>query len=388
MFSCNRKSGIQKINIETVQNNIFTDKNSTTFLCNNIEKNEIIKLDNLIEDYLYVKLETSDSCLIGKIDQISIKNDRIYIADYNQSKSFYVFNKQGRSLFTINREGKGPGEYTTIQGFSINESMGEIVLLVNGCRLLVFDFMGKYKKEIVLGIWCVNFKILMDKYYIIECGFRNNSDHVIGDPYNILYYDLNGKILKKSMKYKFSTDRHYVNFTSLQQNEDEILYKSYLDNILWAVSEDTMQVYCTIDYEDNTPPEDFWNNFRANNDVIQRNKKINKINYVQTHSIKQIDNLLFCLCSVRGNVKNAIFNTQNKKCIAQGDYFVLSTGKSLFSFASSTLEIHSEGISFIIEPFLIVNNQNSISDLGPKEVQAFSDINEQSNPIIFFAKLK
>ncbi|MDR2472501.1 MAG: 6-bladed beta-propeller [Tannerella sp.] len=79
-----------------------------------------------------IPLETTDEALIAEIDEIEIRNDRIYIMD-QLARSVYVFDMTGKYLNRINKVGQGPGEYGFLSYMAVTDS-----------TVIVFDhFMDK-----------------------------------------------------------------------------------------------------------------------------------------------------------------------------------------------------------------------------------------------------
>mgnify|MGYP000202535794 CR=1 FL=1 len=72
---------------------------------------EKISDNQLLEQYRFVKLETNESCLLGAIDQIEVFANKIYILDSYQTKSIYVFDKEGKYLNRLEGNRRGPGEF-------------------------------------------------------------------------------------------------------------------------------------------------------------------------------------------------------------------------------------------------------------------------------------
>jgi hypothetical protein len=102
---------------------IFFDKFS------NISPSEILKQS-------FIKLETTDDCLLGYCDQIaSIKKLLLILYD----NKVFVFDRKGSYLTQINRKGQGPGEYLSITSFFINEK-DNVICLIDGVNRKVLFF--------------------------------------------------------------------------------------------------------------------------------------------------------------------------------------------------------------------------------------------------------
>ena len=66
-----------------------------------------------------IPLETNESCLIGGIHKIQVFDQYILVADFTIN-SLFVFNKEGRFIRRIGGIGQGPGEFVSINDFTID----------------------------------------------------------------------------------------------------------------------------------------------------------------------------------------------------------------------------------------------------------------------------
>ena len=84
----------------------------------------------------FVELETSDSCLMGKIGQIEYKGDTLFILDY-VNYNVLAFNSKGAFLGMIGKKGNGPGELVSPQSIALNLGETELYLIDSGRRKLI-----------------------------------------------------------------------------------------------------------------------------------------------------------------------------------------------------------------------------------------------------------
>ena len=87
-----------------------------------------VKSSDIIAEHTYIKLESSDSSLLGSVNQIEISGDRIYILDRDKTNSIFVFSMQGKFVQKLEAKGNGPGEFIAPQSFKI-DSNGYIYVL-------------------------------------------------------------------------------------------------------------------------------------------------------------------------------------------------------------------------------------------------------------------
>lgn len=121
--SCSRnKSGKTEIQIS---GNISADSMQTIKV--EVEDYNFEHLGNYLKAVSYVRLAPDP--LVGAVEEIQIKNDRIYLRD--NLKRIICYDMQGRFIFKIDAVGAGPGEYTSINAFAVNERDKELVIYDN-----------------------------------------------------------------------------------------------------------------------------------------------------------------------------------------------------------------------------------------------------------------
>ena len=128
-------------------------------------------LKNIVDSTVaIIPLETSDHCLISKIDKIEIADNCIYIQD-NLAQSIYIFDMEGKYINKINRRGQGPGEYANLSYMTVTDST--IVILDHHTRKC-FEYSKNTltflrEERIFEKIWCTEvFTLPGSTYYINE----------------------------------------------------------------------------------------------------------------------------------------------------------------------------------------------------------------------------
>ena len=89
-------------------------------------------------DYLYadsyVCLDTVP--LLGDIEKVEIKDDRIYVLDaFNK---IVCYDMQGKALFVLDAQGGGPGEYASVTDFTVNARRQELLVYDRDKKVLLF----------------------------------------------------------------------------------------------------------------------------------------------------------------------------------------------------------------------------------------------------------
>jgi hypothetical protein len=96
-----------------------------------LNNKKTVYLQDIAQEVEYVRLETTEKCLIGGAGRrISADADNIIVVD----KTFYRFSGEGKFLNSISAKGKGPTEFIEIAGFE---------LAPDGRSFYIFDRLGK-----------------------------------------------------------------------------------------------------------------------------------------------------------------------------------------------------------------------------------------------------
>ena len=106
-----------------------------------------VKTSEILKDVRIVPLETNDSCLLDEIRTIKMLNGYIYIS---AGGTLYKFDKRGRFLTSMKRQGNGPGEYVSLWDFDVDKQGNVYVFCQRTCRVYVYDGRGDFKKKIDL----------------------------------------------------------------------------------------------------------------------------------------------------------------------------------------------------------------------------------------------
>lgn len=111
------------------------------------ENHRFVSLDDIVEKVDFVRLETTDDCIVGNISHLFFFDDKIIVADQLTSQSIFVFDINGKFLNRISHLGNGPHEYLDITDVDVTPS-GLIVIKDNvKDKLLFFEPNGKFVKE-------------------------------------------------------------------------------------------------------------------------------------------------------------------------------------------------------------------------------------------------
>lgn len=223
-------SSIEKVVVNTDDISIISfPKVSETTLKRKLSVSEIADSISLI------KLETTNSCLIGDVDKIVCFEGGILILDIRKSKSLFLFDYNGKFIRRIGEFGRGPGEYIKPYDFCVNEAESEVTIFdVQQNKVLIYNLQnGAFKDETILGFWPLNFAE-NNGSYVFNLVYKTNYDPNIKN-HMLLWTNRNGKIYSKGLPYvEFESEflSHWVQQTNFYSYDGTLnIRPAYTDTI-------------------------------------------------------------------------------------------------------------------------------------------------------------
>lgn len=112
-------------------------------------RNSISNLSDIATDIEYIPLETVPNSIMGRIINVKIRNNHIYVA--TTDNKIFCFDVSGKYLFNLDKVGKGPEEYLYCSEFDVNESNS--IIAVKGSKEIIlynqeltgFNFLSRIK---------------------------------------------------------------------------------------------------------------------------------------------------------------------------------------------------------------------------------------------------
>ena len=315
----------------------------------------------MIESCEVVKLQNTTDALFDQAWHTEVSNNYICIKSYGQLPA-KLYDKNGQFLRNIGAIGRGPGEYSTLNGLQFNHKGDMLFLLPFGTtrKILVYDISGKHIKDIPLVFTQRKFKAFFSPDSIItvlSMPFENDSA--------ICYQQtFNGILIKK-----ISPPPYLIN-----QSFDGEVFTNYLipEYDLFNTASDTLYHY---NIEKNTLEPKFAKDF-GDKKYISVSREIPGYFYFYYYS-RDIGskNILVdkkTLDAKYFNLKNDFFGNIDAASIFSNGYFINNV-------AAITLKKQ-------IEKAL------NMRDLSDNERQKLIDFNnnlkQDDNNVIFYGKLK
>lgn len=197
------------ISCNHLSNSAQADYSNVTQIQYDDKAENVIAIDQIVDRCSFVRLETGESNLIGRIDQILICDSLIVVVDQHVAKAIFVFNHDGKFLNRISRLGNGHGEYLLINHVAINDNK-EVCILDNiKERLIKFNISGELVASQDLPFKSAKFEFLGNDNILFDVETCSPLDASVEDDVEKSCYLLTD--LDFNIKYTFGKDHSYKN---------------------------------------------------------------------------------------------------------------------------------------------------------------------------------
>ena len=202
-----------------------------------------------IDSVEVVPLETTGKALIGLVGKILLlPNGNVLI---KSTASMFMFSPEGKFLFQIGKNGRGPEEFLTIDDVCLSQDARELWIL-GGCEIVKYSTeTGRFIRKTTLELpeICTGFDAIASGpdhsaflYYCPQMDENNFSE----DFYCLYRYDEQGRILQKFLPRK----DYGLNIALITQTSDNryILRPQDSDNICYYLSDSLPVPRVKIDF--------------------------------------------------------------------------------------------------------------------------------------------
>lgn len=334
---------------------------------------------DIVSDVKFLPLETTDSSLIGSIGKIKFFEHYILVFD-GSTRSIFIFDDKGKYVNKINRVGRGPYEYNRIKDFCVHPVTGDISVLTDENKILVFSF--DLKK-------CTSCKNNQIKACAIE-RFRNGNYAFASSLYdaNVYVTDSNMNILKKGLPNPIPNSG--VNLSSFSKFGDTVLCRvpTYYNDTIYRITEDSFVPWFAPSFEDHMDYSNLKNTF-ANSSPFSNQEMSLAGSFFETNEF-----ILFSMTYPKHtgspSLNQVLFSKKNK-CVK---YFSWSGKITVTAPFSMGLDFFSRGehdgmmVSYLTAPD-IIDCQILKEDSITSRIKALqSQLIDESNPVLTFIKFK
>jgi hypothetical protein len=236
-------------------------QNDTSPTVRTIEINPTDSTGTEFSDYFemeqYIVLETSDSSLMQNIRKIYIANNKIFILTWGDAQ-ILIFDINGKFIGKINKNGRGPEEYSYAVDFSIS-SNGDTLCLFDKelAKLIYYSPNGKFFFSKSLNADLETYLALPDGN-IVGYSHLNYVEPLNDTIYQLWYFDKNGKILDGCLPVSKNALGNSIGLaSSFNTTSSGHFFIPYTQSIIYKIYENPFSItpVFKIDFKDRSMPD-------------------------------------------------------------------------------------------------------------------------------------
>ncbi|WP_167619155.1 6-bladed beta-propeller [Maribellus sediminis] len=329
-----------------------------------------------------IPLETLPDVLIGDFLQLKIdfEGDDFYISSNTNQKEIFRFNKEGKFLNKIGKQGGGPKEFPSIADICVH---GDIVDVLsrsgNGVKIVGYKNDGTFLYSKSINLVAYSFEWLSPGY-ILETSYSKAY------PFRVYTTDVNGKITGKYLPNTtgFSMAISGNHFSGL--GSEAFYHEGYCDILYKTIDRKLLPAY-TIDLREYRVPDEFYKSEPLQAfQLLKRSAFASVLNYFETPS-----NAFF---SIRQSPKR---QSNGKELI---DYiFILNKDTNelferSFKMRSEDFFKHpvtgtmNDELVFLIYPYMILSDKEAFKELAITNPEIINRLEVDDNPVLAICKIK
>ncbi|RED98401.1 6-bladed beta-propeller [Marinoscillum furvescens] len=200
----------------------------------------------LVSDFVFsiehVQLQLSHESMVGNIDKLKVHDNKFFVLDREIAQALFVFDITGEFLFKLGQFGNGPGEFSEVTTFCLDESGRIYVYDADSYQLSIFNEKGRFERSLKFDFHAIDIEILRDEIY-----FYTGYAETVHGKYNIIRSNLDGDIVSKD--FPFSTPVYFESSWNLHKIGDNSLrLVQSLDSKLHSFEAEGSEISYQLDF--------------------------------------------------------------------------------------------------------------------------------------------
>lgn len=386
IFSCKNNS------VDSVFTSTIKNKNMYVIDLDNAEQMDSFKLSFFVKSAKCIRLEESTKSIIGEINKLIVFNDYLFVADIDYAKGLFVFDMEGKFVRKIGERGRGPGEYIGFFDFTIDMDNHEIILL-DHTQIHFYDLEGNYLKSVQTrsdGL-ITNIQYFNGLIYSDIIAFKKTKNDYLLQSFETVNGQrknsfLNTGIHNKGLNVPIMFEMKYF----IPKLEPPYLFRHSFMDTIFSITNDGLSPYLVLKSKDLVTKNDLKYPENTNlHDFLNNNlEKKNKI-YILSNYLESSDYLHFRF--LKGSDSKFVFFNKNSGKAQISEHFINDIvyrgqlprlwPRFLFYDQNGAYETIKY---FRLENFLLPLMTDKKELLQQPFNELLADLNEESNPVIFY----
>ena len=377
------------------------NRNDTEYKINvdSLENKGICLISSYFKSVKPIILETSENILLRSIDAIQTTNDCIFILDRGYKK-LYRFDKAGKFIRQIGHLGNGPGEFSNISDFTVDENNKLVFILDNyTSKIHIYKFTGEHISSINIHntidglfghIQFFNNQLFLD-YQPIEVSSKVTAPLLIKIDAN------SGKLLDKYL----SSETHNLGFQLItfkdnsyfySKNSHTPFYAPIYSSIVFSIEND-ITPYFQIKSNRLLGKEDIEKLDLSYPGIIADINNMNKIKSIL--NFLEIGDYIICEYADWYKLSTIVFSKTNKSANLYGglfdDYIYKTFEESIPHYLACSDKKGMYAYLNINDVPLFIDYYQSGKmrfDFNQLQIDITQYLSEDSNPLLFYYELR
>lgn len=343
---------------------------------------DIFSLD-ILEEPIMLNL-AHDSILIGEPSQSVYFRNRIYLLDENTAnkRSIVIVGENGRVHRQIEKTGRGPLEYLTLDQLFIDRKMELLGAYSRGNpKIVYFDLDGNVRQEIEMP------KRFMDVWPIYRgfAGYMGNFGEDKERRDNLWLMDDSLGLRESFFEIPASWESVDWVYSPFSEYGGDVYYTRLLDNDVYTIGEDGVSAKYSFDFGENNWPE----SKRDYEDWV-RITGVHPVRYIgKLERIQETDGYVVIQFLHEGQTRLGIYNKKSgESTVCSADVY---TGKYFIPFGT-IVGIDADAVYTMIPAYQVLrmwNGKDEYNDFEakyPDQIRRlredFPKIDEYGNPFL------
>ncbi len=220
---------------------IINCQRNTSQTVRTIEINPADSTESGFSDYFemekYIVLETSDSSLMQSIRKIYIANNKIFILTWGDAQ-ILIFDVNGKFISKINKNGRGPEEYSYAVDFSISPNADTICLFDKElAKLIYYSPNGKFLLSKSLNADLETY-LALPNGNTVGYSYLNYVEPLNDTIYQLWYFDKSGRKLDGCLPVSKNALGNSIGLpSSFNSTKSGHFFIPYTQSIIYKISE-------------------------------------------------------------------------------------------------------------------------------------------------------
>ncbi|MCH8558676.1 MAG: 6-bladed beta-propeller [Balneolia bacterium] len=342
---------------------------------------EPVSIARLTSEVSYIPFILPDDVQLQGVRKVIFSDDRIYLLDMSATGSqsrIFVFDDAGNYVFSIDRHGRGPGEYEYIYDLGITE---EHIIIVTQSNFLYFDRSdGNYLRTVRnrfddTSVQWVHF--FNDDLAVAEGGRgrANRSMH------HIKYLDIpSNSIIHEAVPFPSHAIIIAHSYRVLFETEQGLRSRPVNSNVVYSIEMESdslaVEPLYRFEFGELWIPESFLRtSFRNMNEIFTERTHEQ---YIHTTDVFETDDILYVSYMYENESYVYIYDKQKELALNVSRF-----EDNHISWPMLPMTTSADWIAGVVYPFEIEDDH---STLDPALQEILSNSNDDGDPILVLAK--